>query len=280
MAVKQLIKHLTPTPILRTYQNMRASPYAAQRLWDDGEPEARLLPALCDPTRAAVDVGANVGAYSWHMRRYARLCHMFEPNPDLAAKLAIGFALRGGVRLHRVALSDQPGTAVLRLPHLGAEELIGLATIDTGNTLAGLAVREIPVPLRRLDDIKLGDVGFMKIDVEGHELAVLRGATALLRASRPNLLIEAQERHRPNAVHGLAAFLAPFGYSGCFLHDGALHDIATFDPAIHQHPDSLDGLSNLRPDHFHVANFIFGVDMAALRPRLEQLLEATLPPSH
>jgi len=97
---------------------------------------------------------------------------------------------------------------------------------------------------------------------------VLRGAPRLLAESRPHLQIEAQERHRPDAVRSLARFLAGFGYGGFFLHAGELHDIDSYDPMRHQHPDSLDALGKLMPGHIHVANFIFSTDCAAVRKRL------------
>ena len=52
---------------------------------------------------------------------------------------------------------------------------------------------EIPVKVVRLDDEGLGNVGFMKIDVEGHEYEVIDGARALLARCRPNLLVEILE---------------------------------------------------------------------------------------
>src|SRR5262249_58005565 len=54
--------------------------------------------------------------------------------------------------------------------------------------------------------------GFIKIDVEGHESAVLRGAKNLLTASRPVLLIELELRHNPNVFEEVWRVLDPLGY--------------------------------------------------------------------
>jgi len=51
--------------------------------WLWGEPEIRLLPVLCDRHRVALDISANVGVYSYFLRKYSTLCHAFEPHPQL-----------------------------------------------------------------------------------------------------------------------------------------------------------------------------------------------------
>uniref|UniRef100_UPI001916C781 FkbM family methyltransferase n=1 Tax=Mycobacterium paraintracellulare TaxID=1138383 RepID=UPI001916C781 len=69
----------------------------------------------------------------------------------------------------------------------------GRSTIDTDNELTdvnGDDIRRIDVPVKRLDDLHLDDIGLIKIDVEGHELAVLRGATQTLTRNRPAIVVE------------------------------------------------------------------------------------------
>jgi FkbM family methyltransferase len=139
---------------------------------------------LAAPGDTLVDVGANVGYMSLAM--IARLgqsgrVFAFEPQPGVFDELSANLAA-ARVRFPRVdvtvrceALSDSAGTAGLVLPD-ASENNRGLAHIDT-------AGGGISVITRRLDDYasELGShIAFMKVDVEGHEPAVLRGATKLL----------------------------------------------------------------------------------------------------
>jgi FkbM family methyltransferase len=90
----------------------------------------------------SVDVGANEGGYTWHMRRFSRGVHAFEPLPELALRLSAGFALDRRVHVHQVALSDRLGTAELRVP--GSQDGLdwGLGTIEVANSLSG---QEVPL---------------------------------------------------------------------------------------------------------------------------------------
>ena len=180
----------------------------ALQSWIDGEPELRLLAQLCSPETWSVDIGANNGVYSWHMARLSAGVVAFEPQRDHADLLARAFGTR--VRVERVALSDASGSAVLRVPTERHQD--GRATIEAQNTLADHEVRSHEVPCRCLDSYGLPPVGLIKIDVEGHELAVLRGAKAILARDRPHLLVEAEDRHRPHAFRTLCAHLDTFGY--------------------------------------------------------------------
>ena len=193
--------------------------------WLGGEPELRLLPRLCRPDELSLDIGANYGVYSWHLARLSRGVVAFEPQPGPADFIRRG--LGGRVRVERVALSDAEGEVVLRVPRDRMQD--GRATVEPGNTLDALDATEIVVPRRRLDGYDLPRVGFVKVDVEGHELATLAGARGLLERDRPSLIVEAEDRHRPGAVDSVAAFLAGLGYRGAFLRAGTLrplHEIA------------------------------------------------------
>ncbi len=75
-------------------------------------------------------------------------------------------------------------------------------------------------------------MGFIKIDVEGHELAVLRGAEGLLRACHPALLIEASDEHRPGALESIRAFLEPLGYRGYVAENGRMRPVEPSDASL------------------------------------------------
>jgi len=156
--------------------------------WAAIEPEMACLERIGPCAGTAVDVGANYGPYSYFLaRRYARVL-AFEPNLPVARPL-VAWA-HPAVTVHGVALSDTEGHATLHVPTLDGREMTGWASLDAGRLGAATATRALDVPVRTLDSYGLDDVGFMKIDVEGHELAVLRGARATLERCRPHLLLE------------------------------------------------------------------------------------------
>ncbi len=227
----QFLKFLVPRSLRRLRWQTRTPASHAAWLMRGGEPEALHLPSLCDRRRVSIDVGGNVGGYTWLLCRLSQRVIVFEANPGLAARLAwfCRLTLKTSITVHNVALSDRSGATTLRVPVKDD----GRSTIQPTNSLENWATREVQVRMRRLDDFPPFDIGFMKIDVEGHELAVLQGAETQLRRSKPNLLIEATSEHRPDAVASVWAFLRPLGYAGSFLNDGDWVDIGSFDPARH-----------------------------------------------
>ena len=104
---------------------------------------------------------------------------------------------------------------------------MGLATLGSTANFAQYETED--VKLMRLDDVIQNDVGFIKIDVEGHELAVLQGSTSLIYRSRPVLLIECEERHNRGGTSKLFEFMKAFDYVGKFVSEGFFYDISKFD---------------------------------------------------
>jgi FkbM family methyltransferase len=188
------------------------------------EPEMALLPHLVPRDRVAVDVGANMGEYTAAFAEFAKGVVAFEPNPAMAKDLER--LLSGRVKVIAAAVSDHPGTAELRIPTTGS----GLATIEAQNDLEGASYHTVSTPMVRLDDCDLGDVGFIKIDVEGHELAVLKGAEETLRRCKPVILVEIEDRHRRDAVASAVSHLKTLGYSPWYLRDKALTPLTTQSP--------------------------------------------------
>lgn len=219
--------------------------------------EVHLLPLLTSKNELSCDVGSNRGLFSYWMLRHGVRVAAFEPNPHVTRVLRHRFlrAIHAGqFRVFEVALGDVNGEAVLHVP----KGFSPLGTISGGLLAQHLLMEQIPVACRRLDDCILEPVGFIKIDVEGHEQCVLDGAQRILSTYLPSILVEAEERHRSGAVASIRAQLEPLGYVGFFCDGDRLRSINDFDPSRHQMVGSLnDAGTAVRAGSQYVNNFIF-----------------------
>ena len=223
-----------------------------------GEPELRYLPILCDVGKQSVDVGADDGLYAVRMAALSQHCTAFEARPQKAALLQELVNTNGlNITVCSVALSDIAGTATLRI----LDKDGGRSTIEDANDLDDpdqSSRRELTVCTKTLDSYKLSHVGCIKIDVEGHESAVLTGSRETLKREMPNLIIEAEERHKPGAVKDVFGFLASLGYAGYFILEGKLTSTLSFDVDKHQNPANIGGWKSGYIRHgVYVNNFIF-----------------------
>lgn len=224
------------------------------------EPELRILPFLVSRDKAAVDVGANVGLYTHALLKLAKSVVSIEANPRLVGQLKSVYGHRATII--NAAATNEKMQLTLRIPDLGPRGT-GLATVAPQNDLSGNAVSEVAVPGIPLSEIvgDAGPIGFIKIDVEGHELAVLEGGLEILRRDKPVILLEAEDRHRPSAVRTVTHFLSELGYRGLVIDDG---QIKTLDlPEIERRQNISKSASNLlntekRPKGY-INNFIFVV---------------------
>lgn len=197
--------------------------YDAYKTYRWGDPYVRLIASLADRSRLAIDVGAHLGDYTFFMRRHAARCVAFECNPTLVAHLRRRFGT--SVDIRQQAVSDRFGATELRIPRHAKG--LGRATIETANTLDEFAdVESVAVDTVTLDSAIDKSVGLIKIDVEGHEMAVLSGALRILRTDKPNLVLEIEERHKPGCVAEAFTFLGNLGYRGFYLRDGALMPVS------------------------------------------------------
>jgi FkbM family methyltransferase len=248
---KRALRSVIPTPIL----NWREAQYFGRY----GEVELQLTPYLCRADRDSIDIGANDGCYVHFLRKHSTRVIAFEPIPALASNLAKKFS--HGVVIQNMALSRSAGTAMLRIPLLDDEFVSGCSTISPQAALQYPAYREIPVPMDTLDNVYDGDVGFIKIDVEGHEEAVLDGARRTIARCRPRMLVENDERLTPGGVRRIADFFRGFDFSGFFVFERRLVAIDQFDPAVLQRRENLPDLKATldRRERFgrYIYNFLF-----------------------
>jgi FkbM family methyltransferase len=235
--VKAKVVDLLPDPVV-----FRLVPLLYRRQ----EPELARLAEFVPDHRNAVDVGGWLGPWTRELARRVPRVTCVEPQPDLAAYLRK--VVPANVTVVEAAVSDVAGTAALSLPEArhGANALASLR----GDTDTAAVVHQVRVI--RLDDLDVADVGFVKIDVEGHERAALDGAIELIRRDRPRLLLEAEQRHLDEPLASLFERVTSEGYEGWFLHGGRWHPLADFDVQRHQ-LDHLDDV--VGPDY--VNNVLF-----------------------
>ena len=190
------------TPARRRLQLLAWS----NRSFEAGEPELARLERLVPPgCRTAVDAGANIGLYTLRLAKLCRTVYAFEINPGVTVHLQR--ARLPNVNLMHVGLSSAEGPAVLYIPLLrGRMPLEGWASLTRGNCPDTDVHAEIIGQVRTLDSYGIVDLDFMKIDVEGHEIELLKGARETLTRSRPRILAEAKN------LQPVADLLAPLGY--------------------------------------------------------------------
>jgi FkbM family methyltransferase len=212
------------------------------------EPELDLLPELVTSTRLAVDVGGNLGVYTHRLVSMVERVIVFEANPRLAQVLARTFP-QADVR-HQ-AVTDHHGELTLIVPLENGFAVDGLGSVEHGSEVAG---QSYSVTTAMLDDLHNLDIGFVKIDVEGHEMSVLHGGRALIAEQRPILLVESEERHRSGTIAELFAFFAAENYRGIFVYGKDVLPIEQFAPHMQDVKVAED---YQRPDGVFANNFIF-----------------------
>lgn len=150
------------------------------------EKELFLIDNLVDGG-TALDIGANKGIYSYMLAKVCDRVIAFEANQSLADKLRR--ALPRHCEVFAKAASDENGTATFYIP---VEQDSGTADRPNVGSMERPEgpMREVTVETQCLDDLPVDDVRFVKIDVEGHEAAVLAGAWGLMEAHRPTVLLE------------------------------------------------------------------------------------------
>ena len=191
-----------------------------------------------------VDAGAHDGGLTLPLAALpgARVI-AFEPLPQAFARLQAAIRARPGahpIEAHRAALGERAGEIVLEVPVVGGIPQEQWASVVKNYDAIRAAdpridaVHRITVPVQPLDSLALADLTAMKIDVEGAEAEVLRGARETLLRCRPILSVEIEERHRPGSLRAVPEFLSGLGYRGFYEFWGEWRPIERFDPYVMQ----------------------------------------------
>ncbi|MGD9791665.1 MAG: FkbM family methyltransferase [Phycisphaerales bacterium] len=202
-------------------KGLRLSLRFASADYTSGRNEEAVQRAFVDLVRGVgdacvLDVGANIGFFALLAAREGKSVVAYEAVPRLAREIERHAQWNGVAPLVRVdgrAVSDSPGTARLTLArHPGGAALDAYASVPD-------AYASIDVKCTTIDAEftagRLDRIGAIKVDVEGAELAALRGAERTLREQAPGLLIEVDASSRDAAesrARAIESYLAGLGY--------------------------------------------------------------------
>jgi FkbM family methyltransferase len=152
------------------------------------EPEILIIETTVREGDWVIDVGANIGHYTCQLSQCVGSTGRviaIEPVPDTFDLLSsnVHVHARNNVTLINAAASDRTGVSAMQLPKFasGLTNYYRAALADNGDH----HVLCLPI-----DALGLPKVALLKIDAEGHDLAVLKGANALIERDQPVLIVE------------------------------------------------------------------------------------------
>ena len=192
------------------------------------EEELMILEKIVNKNQESVDVGVYRGVYSYKLSQISKHVHSFEPNPLILPYLEKNLKkIIKNMTLYGFAASDKEIIVDLKIPrrfktinNKNYEEMfkLGCATIHEKNEVSNNNFEIYKIKSIKIDNLlRNKDIGFIKIDVEGHEKNVLLGSRDLIKKKKPNMLIEIEERHSKEKVENTINFINQLGYKSYFL---------------------------------------------------------------
>lgn len=126
----------------------------------------------------ALDIGAWCGLWSWHMKDIVQKIHVFEPNTTHIECAKLNLKNIDHIVYHQIAIGDTNTTVSMEY----AEE--------THTQTYRIKDQTGDIPCRTIDSLNLSEIDLIKIDVEGYELHVLKGAEQTIKNAKPIIQIE------------------------------------------------------------------------------------------
>ena len=213
--------------------------------WIRGRTDIKFLKYLSNKNLNSLDVGAYKGVYTYFISKYSKIVYAFEPNPK--SYKILKKIVNKNVKVFPYALSDKSSSDFLKIPK-GKK-----GYSNQGGSIRNVKLDKnfgkLKVETKKIDDLKLKNIGFIKIDAEGVELQVLKGAKKLIKKYKPTLLIEIEERYISEPIEKTLNKILNLGYRGFALIGETLTPLKFFD-----------GDKNHRIDYgadFHANAFIF-----------------------
>lgn len=236
--------------------------------------ELNLLPTVAREG-AFIDVGANIGTWTGPAARCFRSVHAFEPDALIAGALRKGAP--ANVTVHEVALSDHEGVGEFRVPIYRGRAVRTRSSLEAD---ANPGCEEIvsKVRLASMDTLDLRGVDVIKIDVEGHEHAVLCGAWKTIDRERPTLIVEIEDRHNAGKSEDIIQEIVSKAYACYYIHSNRLLEFKRGAIATLQAKHLIPVPGSKDKPSAYINNFVFipqerGDERDAINRHLAQVAE-------
>ena len=196
--------------------------------------------------RRFLDIGANIGIYSYHFKNSFKNVDAFEPLSEITYRLKP--FQNANFKIHNVALSNKIGEFKFNIPIANGKYNASLASLEERG--GECEVRTVKV--ETVDNYDFNDVDLIKIDVEGHEQFVIGGAINVIKNNKPILIVEIEQRHIHVDINEVFDTILNLNYSGFFIQNGQLIPLSNFSYEKNQKPF----LGNVKCGEY-INNFIF-----------------------
>lgn len=188
----------------------------------------------------AVDIGSNYGIYSFLFSKFFKKVESFEP---IKKHFIETNNLFSNVKVYNYALGNKEYYGNINVPIINNRLIYGFSSIHT--TFENSISEKIYV--KKFDKIfKCKSLAFMKIDVEGYEVEVIKGALESIKKFKPIIMVEIEDRHNEKSFKFAFNQLKKFNYNCYYLDKFKLKEIRSSSVI-------LDRLSNTR----FINNFFF-----------------------
>ena len=193
-----------------------------------------------------LDIGSNVGIYSYFFSKKFKKLESFEPIEEITYRLS---ALKlKNINLHHVALSNKKNNSKFYIPIKNGKLIPPLASLEKGPKPYEIRI----VKVKKLDDFNFKNVDLIKIDVEGHEEKLIIGAIKTIKKNLPIIICEIEKRHLLVPINRIFRLIENLGYKGFFFKNNKLNSLKQFSFKHDQKP-YLNDVENKN----YINNFIF-----------------------
>jgi FkbM family methyltransferase len=162
---------------------------------------------------SALDIGANIGNHSIYFSEIFENIFAFEPNPRTFALLKANSeyaSLKRNIRCFNFGLSDQNGRLFFKSSrfNVGASHIVSETEKNVDDSIFMVDVKCAD----EIEELSEKKISLIKIDIEGHELAALKGAKELIKNNKPIILFEQHADDFLNGTSDVLDYLKQFNY--------------------------------------------------------------------